>query len=199
MPYMLSRRHSIIFALGVAALLGCGSTDGGNGTPRERPAQHVSRACKDVDPARMTDASAGEPSGGYTSLVERDSLLRLIEAGEAKWHAGRPAGYFVTVVPSCFCRDRGQPVVLRVAVDSVIASRDTTGQQSWPDDWRMSLHVAGLFKEARQFACDSTRTTRLTLDPALGYPSVLSTVSRLEMSDSDREYRVLAFEADSGQ
>jgi Family of unknown function (DUF6174) len=147
----------------------------------------------------MTDASAGEPRDGYTSLEERDSLLKLIEAGEQKWRTGRPAGYVMTVVPSCFCRDRGQPVVLRVAADSVIASRDTTGQQSWPDDWRASLHVSGLFKEARQFACDSTRTTRVTLDPALGYPSMLSTASRLEMSDSDREYRVLAFEADSGQ
>ena len=199
MPYTCSRRHSITLALGVAALLGCGSRDGGNNTSRERPAQHVARACKDVDPARIADASAGEPRDGYTSLAERDSLLRLLEAGEAKWHIGRPPSYLVTVVPSCFCRDRGQPVVLRVAADSVIASRDTTGQQSWPDDWRTSLHIAGLFKEARQFACDSTRTTRVTLDPALGYPSLLSTVSRLEMSDSDREYRVLAFEVDSGQ
>jgi hypothetical protein len=90
-------------------------------------------------------------------------------------------------------------VILRVVGDSVIASRDTTGQQSWPDDWRTGLHVAGLFKEARQFACDSTRTTRLTLDPTLGYPSVLATESRLEVSDSEREYRVLSFEPDTGR
>jgi hypothetical protein len=82
---------------------------------------------------------------------------------------------------------------MRVAGDSVIASRDTTGQQSWPDDWRTGLHVAGLFKEARQFACDSTGTTRITLDGALGYPTVLSTKSRREASDLDREYRVLSF------
>jgi uncharacterized protein DUF6174 len=105
----------------------------------------------------------------------------------------------MTVVASCFCRDRGNPVSLRVAADSVVDSRDTTGQQSWPDDWRSGLHVAGLFKEARQFACDSTRTTRMTLDPRLGYPRLLSTASRLEVSDSEREYRVLSFAADSGQ
>jgi hypothetical protein len=99
----------------------------------------------------------------------------------------------MTVVASCLCRDGGLPVVLRVTGDSVIASRDTTGQQSWPDDWRTSLHVAGLFKEARQLACDSTRTTRVTFDPALGYPRVLSTESRVEVSDSEREYRVLSF------
>jgi hypothetical protein len=198
MPYMRSRRHSIILACGVAALLGCGSKDGGNSKSGERPAQHVARACKDVDPARMSDASAAEPRDGFTSLAERDSLLKLIEAGEQKWRAGRPAGYLITVVPLCFCRDRGQPIVIRVAADSVIASRDTTGQQSWPDDWRAGLHVAGLFKEARQFTCDSTRTTRLTLDPTLGYPTVLSTVSRLDMSDLDREYRVLSLAPELG-
>jgi hypothetical protein len=176
-------------------LLAC-ERQGGGGVSSADRAQNVARACKDVDPGRMPDATAPEPSDGYTTLEERDSLLRVIDAGEEKWRAARPPSYTVTVVASCFCRDRGQPVVLRVAADSVIASRDTTGQQSWPDDWRAGLHIAGLFKEARQFACDSTRTTRVSLDPTLGYPSVLSTQSRLEVSDSDREYRVLSFEGE---
>jgi hypothetical protein len=146
----------------------------------------------------MPDASDPAPRDGYTPLATRDSLLRQIDAGEQKWRTARPAAYTMTVVASCFCRDRGNPVVLRVLADSVVASRDTTGQQSWPDDWRAGLHVAGLFKEARQFACDSTRTTRLTLDPGLGYPKLLSTESRLDVSDSEREYRVLSFAPDSG-
>lgn len=162
-------------------------------------AQTVTLACRDVDPGRMADSSAPRPRGGYTPLAVRDSLLRRIEAGEQKWRAARLPAYSVTVVASCFCRDRGNPIVLRVVADSVVASRDTTGQQTWPDDWRTGLHVAGLFKEARQFACDSTRTTRVTLDPSLGYPRLLSTASRLEVSDSEREYRVLSFAADSGR
>jgi hypothetical protein len=160
---------------------------------------NVARACKDVDPARMPDPTAPEPRSGYTTLEERDSLLQRIQAGEAKWRAARLADYTITVLPLCFCRDRGQPVVLRVVADSVIAARDTNQQQTWPDDWRVGLHVAGLFKEARQAACDSTRTTRVTIDPTLGYPSLVSTQSRLELSDSDREYRVLAFERGEGR
>lgn len=159
---------------------------------------NVAQACRDVDPERMPDPSAPAPADGYTPLPVRDSLLRQIEAGERKWRAGRPAAYTLTVVASCFCRDRGLPVVLRVAADSVVAARDTSGQQTWPGDWREGLHVAGLFKEARQLACDSTRTTRITLDPALGYPRVLSSESRLEVSDSEREYRVLSFAGESG-
>lgn len=185
-----------------AALLACERQSGGSatsGSGARSAAQNVAQACRDVDPGRMPDSDAPRPRGGYTPMAARDSLLRQIEAGEQKWRAARPPGYTMTVVASCFCRDRGNPVVLRVAADSVIASRDTTGQQSWPDDWRTGLHVAGLFKEARQFACDSTRTTRLTLDPTLGYPRVLSTDSRLEVSDSEREYRVLSFVADSAQ
>jgi hypothetical protein len=161
--------------------------------------QNVARACRDVDPGRMPDASAPAPRDGYTPLAERDSLLRVIDAGEEKWRAARPHSYTMTVVAFCFCRDPGQPVILRVIADSVVASRDTTGQQSWPDDWRTGLHVAGLFKEARQFACDSTRTTRVTLHPKLGYPRVLAAESRVEVSDSETQYRVLSFAADQAQ
>jgi hypothetical protein len=188
---------TLIVCTAIVALAAC-DRQGGDGATSAAPtaAQNVARACKDVDLSGMPGADAPEPRGGYTATAERDSLLRLIEAGEARWRAARPPGYLMTVVASCFCRDRGQPVVLRVYGDSVIASRDTTGQQSWPDDWRAGLHVAGLFKEARQFACDSTRTTRLTLDARLGYPRRLLTESRLEMSDTDREYRVLSFAAE---
>ena len=185
-------RSALLFCGVVASLVACEPRTGGD-AKAPSAAQTVARACKDVDPAQMPDAGAPAPRGGYTPLAARDSLLRLIDGGEARWRVARPSEYTMTVVPSCFCRDRGQPVVLRVVGDSVVASRDTTGQQSWPDDWRTGLHVAGLFKEARLFACDSTRTTRLTLDPALGYPRVLATESRLEVSDSDREYRVLSF------
>jgi hypothetical protein len=190
---MRPRRPIFVLCSVATALLAC-ERQGGGGVSSADRTQNVARACKDVDPGRMPDASALEPREGYTTIAERDSLLRVIDAGEEKWRAARPPGYTVTVVAACFCRDGGQPVVLRVVADSVIASRDTTGQQSWPDDWRTGLHVAGLFREARQFACDSTRTTRVSLDPTHGYPSVLSTQSRLEVSDSDREYRVLAFE-----
>jgi hypothetical protein len=182
-------RHLII-AAGIAALTGCTPQSGADESPDL--AQNIAGACKDIDTGRMPDATAPAPHDGYTPLAERDSLLKRIEAGERKWRAARPPGYTMTVVASCFCRDGGQPVVLSVIGDSVVASRETTGQQSWPDDWRVGLHVAGLFKEARQFACDSTRTTRVTLDPQLGYPSVLATESRLEISDSEREYRVLS-------
>ncbi|MFN2566355.1 MAG: DUF6174 domain-containing protein [Gemmatimonadaceae bacterium] len=191
MPYTRSRR-ALTLACGLAALVAC-DRQGGDDAESTDPAPNVARACRDVDPARMPDASAPEPRGGYTTLAERDSLLRRIDAGERKWRAARPAAYTVTVVPSCFCRDRGQPVVLSVRADSVVASRDTTGQQSWPDDWRTALHVAGLFKEARQLACDSTSTTRVTFDAKLGYPKALRSESRLEFSDTDREYRVLSF------
>lgn len=190
---MCPARPIVILCAVTTVVLACESQGGGGVKSADR-AQNVARACKDVAAAPMPDASAPAPRGGYTTLAARDSLLQLIDAGEEKWRAARPQGYTVTVVASCFCRDRGQPVVLRVVADSVIASRDTTGQQSWPDDWRAGLHVAGLFKEARQFACDSTRTTRVSLDATLGYPSVLSTQSRLEVSDSDREYRVLSFD-----
>jgi Family of unknown function (DUF6174) len=186
------RPRPILTIASAIALIGCNQQSGG-GTKSADVAQNVARACRDVDPARMPDASAPAPRGGYTKVGERDSLLRLIDAREAKWRAARPPDYTMTVVASCFCRDGGLPVILRVRGDSVIASRDTTGQQSWPDDWRTGLHVAGLFKEARQFACDSTRTTRVTFDPALGYPRMLSTASRVEVSDSQREYRVLSF------
>jgi hypothetical protein len=187
-------------ALALASLVwtlpGCGRMggDAASENAARSAAQNVDRACKDVDRTRMPDASASAPRGGYTSVAERDSVLRLLDAGEARWRAARPSSYTMTVVAACFCRDRGLPLVMRVAGDSVIASRDTTGQQSWPDDWRATLHVAGLFKEARQFACDSTATTHVTLDRALGYPAVLSMKSRLEASDLDREYRVLSFE-----
>ena len=198
MPF---RRSAFVLASLGPALLACDSRGGGDArSPNPRNvAQSVAQACRDVDASQMPDAGAPTPRGGYTPVAVRDSLLRQIEAGEAKWRATRPPGYMVTVLPSCYCRDRGQPVILHVVGDSVIASRDTTGQQSWPDDWRTGLHVAGLFKEARLFACDSTRTTRLTLDPALGYPSVLATESRLEVSDSEREYRVLSFEPDTAR
>jgi hypothetical protein len=188
--------RALTVALAIIALTGC-DRFGGSGARAPDIEQTVAGACKDVDPARMPDASGPEPRDGYTTLEERDSLLKLIDAGEQKWRAARPADYAMTVVAACFCRDGGQPVELRVVADSVIASRDTTGQQSWPDDWRAGLHVAGLFKEARQFACDSTRTTRVTLDPTLGYPSMLFTQSRLEISDSEREYRVLSFAGDA--
>jgi hypothetical protein len=182
----------------VATCLACRGRDGSDNsdTARRRSAdraQNVASACRDVDPASMPDASGPTPRDGYTPLATRDSLLRRIEAAEQKWRAARPPSYMMTVVAACFCRDRGQPIELVVRGDSVVASRDTTGQQSWPDDWRAGLHVAGLFREARQFVCDSTRTTRVTLDPRLGYPRLLTTQSRLEMSDSDREYRVLSF------
>ena len=192
MPYMRPQRYALILAAGLSTLVGCTPQSGGDARSTD-VTQNVARGCKDVDAGRMPDASTPEPRDGYTTLAERDSLLRLIDVGEEKWRAARPPSYTMTVVGLCFCRDRGQPVILRVVADSVVASRDTTGQQSWPDDWRAGLHVAGLFKEARQFACDSTRTTRVTLDRALGYPRVLSTESRLEVSDSEREYRVLSF------
>jgi uncharacterized protein DUF6174 len=194
---ILLERPVIIAAIAVT-MLAC-ERRGQDGPPAASLAANVAQACRDVDPGRMPDASAPAPRDGYTPLATRDSLLRQLEAGEQKWRAKRPQTYTMRVVASCFCRDRGVPVILRVAADSVIDSRDTTGQQSWPDDWRTGLHVAGLFKEARQFACDSTRTTRLTLDPRLGYPRVLSTASRLEVSDSERDYRVLSLAADSGQ
>jgi Family of unknown function (DUF6174) len=194
----------LLIICGAAALVACDRFGGGDPKSSDRVTtasrrETISRACGNVDASRMPDPSAGDPRGGYTTLVERDSLLRLIESAEQRWLAARPASYTVTVVAACFCRDRGMPVVLRVAGDSVVASRDTTGQQSWPDDWRTSLHVAGLFKEARQATCDSTRTTRVTVDPQLGYPRVLRSESRLELTDTDREYRVLSFSAESGQ
>jgi hypothetical protein len=185
-------RRALILASGITVLVAC----------KQRPAddvktpalaQNVASACKDVDSGRMGDASAPRPASGYTPLPVRDSLLRRIQAGEQKWRGARPELYTLTVVASCFCRDRGNPIVLRVRGDAVVDSRDTTGQQSWPDDWRTSLHVAGLFKEARQAACDSTLTTRVTLDPRFGYPRLLSAQSRLEVSDAEREYRVLSF------
>ena len=193
--------HPLLVLLGFAALVGCDRKGGDDPSSSDRAlaaarSQNVARACASVDPSRMPDGSAPAPRAGYATLAERDSLLRVIESAEARWRAGRPAAYTMTVVAACFCRDGGQPVILRVASDSVVASRDTTGQQSWPDDWRTGLHVAGLFKEARQFACDSTRTTRVTVDPALGYPRRLYTESRLEVSDSEREYRVLSFAAE---
>ena len=192
--------RTLILCSAVAALLACDrqSRDGAD-APSKTLAQNIARACTNVDPGSMPDASAPAPSGGYATLAERDSLLRRIDSAESRWRARRPAAYTMTVVASCFCRDRGQPVVLRVVADSVVAARDTNQQQTWPDDWRTSLHVAGLFKEARQFACDSTRTTRVTLDPRLGYPSALSTASRLEVSDSEREYRVLSFMGEEGR
>jgi hypothetical protein len=189
---MRSPQRVLILVSGIAALVGCERRSSGD-PESVTPAQSVARACKDVDAGRMPDADAPAPRDGYTTVAERDSLLRAIDAGEEKWRAARPSAYTMTVVASCFCRDRGLPVILSVVEDSVVASRDTTGQQSWPDDWRAGLHVAGLFKEARQFACDSTRTTRVTLHSRLGYPRVLSTESRLEVSDSEREYRVLSF------
>jgi hypothetical protein len=191
------RPRPILIIASAIALIGCNRQSGGDAKSAD-VTQNVARACRDVDPARMPDPSGPAPRGGYTTVAERDSLLRLIDAREAKWRAARPPDYTVTVVASCFCRDAGLPVILRVAGDSVVASRDTSGQQSWPDDWRAGLHVAGLFKEARQFACDSTRTTRVTFDPALGYPRVLSTASRVEVSDSEREYRVLSFVREEG-
>jgi hypothetical protein len=192
-------RRALIITTAVAALVGCNKPESGSeATSAPTAKQNVANSCRDVDPARMPDPAGPRPPGGYTRLAERDSLLRQIDAGEQKWRSGRPASYQMLVVPACFCRDRGQPIQLVVRGDSVIASRDTTGQQSWPDDWRTGLHVAGLFREAKQFVCDSTRTTRLTFDPALGYPTLLRTESRLGMSDTDREYRVLSFEADSG-
>jgi hypothetical protein len=195
---MRSRRRALILASGIAALAAC-SRPGGSDADPVTSEQHVAQACRDVDPARMPDASAPTPSDGYTTVAERDSLLRILDAGERKWRGARPANYTMTVIASCFCRDRDMPVVLRVVADSVVFSRDTTGQQSWPDDWRVGLHVAGLFKEARQFACDSTSTTRVSLDPTLGYPSLLLTQSRLEFSDSDRQYRVLWLSPDPAQ
>jgi hypothetical protein len=155
----------------------------------------VANVCRDVAPGATPDPDAPKPASGFTPIAVRDSLLRQLEAGEQKWRAERPPVYQITVVAACFCRDRGQPVELVVRGDSVIASRDTTGQQSWPDDWRAGLHVAGLFREAKQFACDSTRATRVSIDPALGYPTVVRTESRLDMSDTDREYRVLSLGA----
>jgi hypothetical protein len=177
----------------VAALVGCNKPDSGSETPNTpTPAQNVATTCRGVD-ASLMPQDAPRPASGFTPLALRDSLLRQIDAGEQKWRASRPESYQITVVAACFCRDRGQPVELVVRGDSVIASRDTTGQQSWPGDWRASLHVANLFREARQYTCDSTRTTRVRLDPTLGYPTVLRTESRLEMTDTDREYRVLSF------
>ena len=186
--------HSLLVLCSASAsLLACRQQDRGESGPADQVAQSVATACKDVDLGGMAAADAGPPRNGYTSPAERDSLLRVIQAGEETWRRARPSAYTITVVADCFCRDRGQPVILRVVDDSVVASRDTTGQQSWPGDWRTSLHIAALFREARQYTCDSTRTTRLALDPRLGYPRVLTTQSRLEMSDSDREYRVLSF------
>jgi hypothetical protein len=193
---MRPRERVLILACGVVALGGCERKSASDEESADRPEQTIARASRDVDPARMPDASGPRPRGGYTPLAVRDSLLRTIEAGEQKWRASRPAGYSITVVAACFCRDRGLPVVLTVHGDSVVASRDTTWQQTWPDDWRTGLHVAGLFREARQFVCDSTQTTRVTLDRRLGYPRLLATESRLEVSDSDREYRVLSFAAE---
>ena len=185
----------MILAGGIAALAGCNRPDSSSETTTRAPtaAQHVATACRDVDTARMPDPGASRPASGYTPLAVRDSLLREIDSGQERWRARRPESYQVTVVAACYCRDAGQPVELVVRGDSVIASRDTTGQQSWPDDWRTGLHIAGLFREARQYACDSTRTTRVTLDPTLGYPTRLRTESRLEMTDTDLEYRVLSF------
>jgi hypothetical protein len=143
----------------------------------------------------MPGPEAPAPRSGYTPLAERESLLRRIDAGEQRWRAGRPAAYAMTLVASCFCRGRGQPIVLDVRSDSVVALRDTTNAPLAPDDWRGGLHVAGLFREARQFACDSTRTTRVLFDTTLGYPIVLSSESRLGVSDSEREYRVRSLRA----
>ncbi len=187
-------RRTLMLASGIVALVACNKPESGRETTKApTAAQNVASACRDVDAGRMPDASGPRPATGFTPLVVRDSLLREIDSGEQRWRAGRPETYQMTVVAACYCRDRGQPVELVVRGDSVIASRDTTGQQSWPDDWRTGLHIAGLFREARQYACDSTRTTRVTLDPTLGYPTVVRTESRLEMSDTDKEYRVLSF------
>jgi hypothetical protein len=192
----MSHRRVLILA-GIAAIAACNKPDSGGSDARSpvSAAQNVANVCRDVAGGTTPDPDAPRPSSGFTPIAVRDSLLRQLEAGEQKWRAERPPAYQMTVVAACFCRDRGQPIELVVRGDSVIASRDTTGQQSWPDDWRAGLHVAGLFREAKQFACDSTRTTRLSLDPSLGYPTVLRTESRLEMSDTDREYRVLSFGA----
>lgn len=191
----MAHRRVLILA-GVVALVACNRPEEGGGSDRKAPrtaAQNVANACRDVAAGMTPDPDAPRPASGFTSIAVRDSLLRVLEAGEQKWRAGRPAAYQMTVVPACFCRDRGQPIELVVRGDSVIASRDTTGQQSWPDDWRAGLHVAGLFREAKQYACDSTRTTRISIDPTLGYPTLVRTESRLDRSDTDREYRVLSF------
>ena len=192
---MLQRR--VLILAGITALVACNKPDGGGADPKSpiSAAQNVANVCRDVAPGATADPDAPRPASGFTPIKVRDSLLRELDAGEQKWRAGRPPVYQMIVVAACFCRDRGQPVELVVRGDSVIASRDTTGQQSWPDDWRAGLHVAGLFREAKQFACDSTRTTRLSFDPTLGYPTVVRTESRLDMSDTDREYRVLSFGA----
>ncbi len=192
----MPQRRALILA-GIAAIAACNKPETG-GSDSKSPvsaAQNVANVCRDVAPGATADPDAPRPASGFTPIAVRDSLLRELDAGEQKWRAGRPPTYQMIVVAACFCRDRGQPVELVVRGDSVIASRDTTGQQSWPDDWRAGLHVAGLFREAKQFACDSTRTTRLSLDSALGYPTVVRTESRLDRSDTDREYRVLSFGA----
>lgn len=196
---MRSIRPALIILCTAALFSACRRDSAGDENSADPVTRNIATACKDVDTGRMPDSTAPRPRAGYTTREHRDSLLRVIQAGEEAWRAARPNEYTITVVAACFCRDRGQPVELRVAGDSVVASRDTTGQQSWPGDWRTSLHVAGLFKEARQFACDSTRTTRVTIDPRLGYPSVLRSESRLEMSDTDREYRVLSFSGVDGR
>lgn len=190
---MLHQRALVLAAFIAVAACNRPDSGGSDAPPARTAAQNVANACRDVAPGTTPDPDGPRPKGGFTPIAVRDSLLRQLESGEQKWRASRPTAYQMTVVAACFCRDRGQPVELVVRGDSVIASRDTTGQQSWPDDWRAGLHVAGLFREARQYACDSTRTTRLSFDPSLGYPTLLRTESRLEMSDTDREYRVLSF------
>ena len=188
--------HSRVLILAATvAIAACNKPESGgsDATPTVSAAQNVANVCRDVTPGATPDPDAPRPASGFTPIAVRDSMLRQLEVGEQKWRAGRPGEYEMTVVAACFCRDRGQPIALVVRGDSVIASRDTTGQQSWPDDWRAGLHVAGLFREAKQFACDSTRMTRISLDPTLGYPTLLRTESRLDMSDTDREYRVLSF------
>jgi len=190
----MPHRRALILA-GIAAIAACNKPESAGSDPKARvsAAQNVANACRDVAPGATPDPDAPRPASGFTPIAVRDSLLRRLEAGEQTWRAQRPEAYQMIVVAACFCRDRGQPVELVVRGDSVIASRDTTGQQSWPDDWRAGLHVAGLFREAKQFACDSTRTTRVSLDPTLGYPTLVRTESRLDMSDTDKEYRVLSF------
>ena len=190
------QRCTLLLA-GSIAIAACNKPDSGgsDATPTRTAAQNVANACRDAAPGTTPDPDAPRPKSGFTPIAVRDSLLRRLEAGEQKWRSSRPETYQMTVVAACFCRDRGQPVELVVRGDSVIASRDTTGQQSWPGDWRAGLHVAGLFREAKQYACDSTRTTRISIDPTLGYPTLVRTESLLEMSDTDREYRVLSFGA----